>query len=502
MKWITAINLQQWADTLPARTTFPGLIADLIRATASEISSIRFPSGDKGQVRGFDGFLEATGMPPYVPDGNSIWEFGVTGNAIAKANDDYKKRTIEVAEAIRKQTTFIFASPRTWDNPKEKIADWVQAKRDQAEWKSIEYLDGIAVEAWLAEHPAVAARYAKYELSLMPSSGARSTDEFWEEYVNRFSPSLVEDVLLAGRETQVKGLLQRLQDGTSRLSFAADSPDEVIAFVVSAIRRAEPAVRLYLEARTLVVDTEEAARQLSGNTGLVFLPRAQARGQAGLLAQYGPTIVSAGADEKRSTHEVLVRPDSTTLGNAFVAMGFSAEQGYEVARQCGRSLAVLARQKPSGTAERPEWMGVADSLLPALLAGAWKSSVAADQAILISIAGGGDYEAIEAPLRKLTKLKDPPIDYVGDIWAMRASVDAFVQLGHLLGTEHLRRFSAATKTVFSRITPPPKADEIYRPPSSREDAHSSWLREGMMNTLLHMAVLHDQAEFTVQGSTP
>lgn len=502
MKWITATNLEQWADTLPARTNFPGLIADLIRASASEISGIRFPSGDKGQVRGFDGVLEASGVAPYIPDGRSIWEFGVTEGAAGKASGDYKKRTEQVDEAIRKQSTFVFVSPRTWDNPKQKLADWVKEKRDLGEWRNVEYLDGVVVEAWLAEHPAVASRYAKYELKLMPALGARSTDEYWEEFANRFSPALVEDVLLAGRESQAKGLLQKLNDGTSRLPFAADSPDEVIAFAVAAIRRAEPAVRLFLESRTLVVDTEDSARRLAGRSGLIFLPRAQARGQAGLLAQYGPTVVSAGADEKRSAHELLARPDSTALGKAFVAMGFSESQGYDIARRCGRSLAVLARQLPSGTAERPEWMDGADSLLPALLAGAWKSSAPADQSILCSMAASDEYEAVEAPLRRLTKLKDPPVDHVGDVWAMRASVDAFVHLGHLVGAEHLRRFAAAATAVFSRVVPVPKADEVFRPPSEREETHSGWLREGMMNTLLHMAVLHEQAEFTVQGTTP
>jgi hypothetical protein len=502
MKWITATNLEQWAETLPARVNFPGLIADLIRASASEISNIRFPSGDKGQVRGFDGVLDASGVPPYVPDGKSIWEFGVTGSPTGKANSDFTKRTGEVLKAIRKQTTFVFVSPRTWDNPKEKIADWVKEKRDLCEWKSVEYLDGVAVEAWLAQQPAVASRYARYELKLMPALGARSTDEFWEEYANRFSPTLVEEVLLAGRESQAKGLLQRLSDGVGKLSFAADSPDEVIAFATAAIRRAEPAVRLFLEARTLIVDTEEAARQLACKSRLIFLPRAQARGQAGVLAKYGPTVVSAGADEKRSIHELLARPDSTTLGKAFMAMGFSEQQGYETARRCGRSLAVLARQMPSGTAERPEWMEQADSLLPALLAGAWKSTTPADQAILRSIAECQEYDAVEAPLRKLKKLKDPPVDHVGDVWAMRASVDAFVNLGHLIGAEHLRRFSAAAHEVFSCVAPTPRAEEVYQPPSEREAMHSSWLRDGLMNTLLHMAVLHEQAEFTVQGMSP
>lgn len=67
MKWIKALNLQQWADSIPAKVIFPALIADLIRATANSITEIRFPNGDKGQVRGYDGVLKAEGVAPYVP---------------------------------------------------------------------------------------------------------------------------------------------------------------------------------------------------------------------------------------------------------------------------------------------------------------------------------------------------------------------------------------------------------------------------------------------------
>jgi len=502
MRWITAINLQNWADTLQARTSFPGMVADLIFATVDDISHIRFPRGEKGQVRGFDGVLEATGVPPYIPDGKSIWEFGVTDGAAGKANDDYKKRTAEVEEAIRKETTFVFASPRTWDNPTLKLPDWVKKKRDKGEWKDVVFIDGSMLEDWLALCPAVAARYAKYELKLMSPSGVRSIQEFWEEYASRFSPSLVEDVLLAGRESQAAGLLRGISQGANKLAYAADSPDEVMAFAIASIRWAEPLVRTFLEARTLVVDTEEAARTLTGKTGLVFLPRGQARRLSGLLSQYGTTVVSAGADEKRQNHELLNRPTSQALGKAFVAMGFAEQQGYGIARRCGRSLAVLARQMPSGTAEMPEWMESAEPLLPALLAGAWSASGKADQDVLCTLGNSTEYEVVEAPLRKLTKLKDSPIDHIGDVWAMRSSVDAFVHLGHLLGPEHLRQFAVAAKTVFSRVAPVPKAEEVFRPHSERGETHSSWLRDGMMNTLLHMAVLHEQAEFTATGTTP
>lgn len=502
MKWITAAHLEQWAETLPARTVFPALIADLVRASAHEITALRFPSGDKGQVRGFDGVLQAEGVAPYVPDGDSIWEFGVTGDVIGKADGDYKKRTSEIDAATRAQTTFVFATPRTWDRPKKKLADWLKEKRNLGEWKGVEYLDGVALEAWLAGNPAVAARYARFELRLLPQLGASSTDEFWQEYSHRFSPPLAEEVLLAGRGPQAVDLVKKLMERSRTVPLAADSPDEVVAFAVAAIRKADPAARLFLEAHTLVVDTEDAARLLVNHQGLVFLPRGQARRFAGLLAQSGPTIVSAGADETRGVHEVLARPNNLVLGKAFVSMGYSEEAGYDLSRRCGRSLAVLARLIPSGTAEPPEWKDKADSLLPALLAGAWKSSEDKDKKVLADVAGRDDYESVEAPLRALTKLKDPPVDRVGDVWAMRAPVDAFLNLAHLLGAEHLRRFSLAATSVFASAPPPPKADEVFRLGGARNEAHSPWLREGMMTILLHMAVLHEQASFTVQGSTP
>ncbi|MGO4761330.1 hypothetical protein AB4120_02215 [Cupriavidus sp. 2KB_3] len=503
MRWITALNLQTWAETLGARNVFPGMVADLIRASAQDISTIRFPNGDKGQVRGFDGVLEAAGASLYIPDGTSIWEFGVSADAATKANSDFEKRTKEVDEAKRRKTTFVFVTPRTWNNGNEKLADWVDAKKKLGQWKDVVYLDGSMIEDWLSRSPAVAARYARFELKLLPVTGVRSTDEFWDEYSSRFGPPLVEQVLLAGREQQAEALIRRLSEGVSKLPYAADAPDEVVAFAVAAIRASEPAVRYFLEAKTLVVDTEEAARQIAGISGLTFLPRAQARGLAGYLAQKGPTVVSAGADDKKHDHEVLRRPSSTELGKALSGMGFTEQEGYDLARRCGRSLAVLARLKPSGTAPKPEWLENGAALLPALLAGAWHVPTKADQEVLSGLAAGKDYATYEAPLRTLAKLQDPPIDYVKDVWALRASVDTFVHLGHLIGAEHLALFSDAAKTVFGKVVEPPKADEVFKPAAQRAaDTHSRWLRDGMMNTLLHMAVLHEQAEFTVTGSTP
>lgn len=61
MRWVTAANHQQWADTLQARTNLPELVADLIRTTTTNILDIRLPGGDKGQVGGFDHLAQYRG---------------------------------------------------------------------------------------------------------------------------------------------------------------------------------------------------------------------------------------------------------------------------------------------------------------------------------------------------------------------------------------------------------------------------------------------------------
>lgn len=502
MQWISALELQKWADTIQARTEFSGLVSDLIRATSDEIASIRFPSGDKGQVRGFDGFLESNVGTTYIPTGKSIWEFGVSKGAAAKAEEDYNKRTDQLDAAELKETTFVFVTPRTWDNKTLKISDWVKSKKKQKKWKDVVYIDGSMLEDWLKLCPAVASRYAKFVLNLLPPTGVQSTDEFWEEYSCRFSPPLVEAVLTAGRLQQAEELIQRLTSKFDRIAYAADSPDEVIAFAIAAIRKSDPVTRLYLESKTVVIDTEDAAKQLSSVGDLIFLPRSKARNVSGLLSQKGPTVISAGADEKKSGHILLNRPGSTELGKALTQMGFDDHEAYDIARKCGRSLAVLARQRPSGTAISPEWTNRSKELIPALLAGAWTCNLNTDTSIVCTLGKGQSYDEIESPYRELSRLQDPPIERVGDIWSMRAPVDAFVYLGHLLGPEHLTVFSDALKSVFSNKQASPKADDIFVPPSARPEKHSEWLRDGLMTTLLHMAVLHEQADFTVPGSTP
>jgi hypothetical protein len=87
MQWVTAPQLAYWAETtLASRHDLSRLVADLVRASAKNIAAYRFPTGDSSELPGYDGTLEAERVPPYVPGGKSVWEFGTGDDPQEKAS--------------------------------------------------------------------------------------------------------------------------------------------------------------------------------------------------------------------------------------------------------------------------------------------------------------------------------------------------------------------------------------------------------------------------------
>jgi hypothetical protein len=502
MRWITTANLEGWAGTLAARTALPALISSLIRASAREIGTIRFPSGDKSQIHGFDGHLVATGVL-FVPDGESFWELGTGEDYLKKANDDIKDRSEQTPAEKRADSAFVFATPRVWNQSGEnELQNWREKRRQKFGWKHVVVIDGVMIEDWLEQCPPVASRYARYDLGLAPQRGARSTDEFWDEYASRFKVPITEQVVLCQREGASKEVLKHLRSGPGSLVLRADSPDEAIAFAIATIRTADADTRHFLEAKTIVLDTDEAARELVERSDLIFIPRGTVT-ISSRLARIGPTLIAVGRDRpERDSYVRLDPPTSGAFGDAIKTMGVADEQARLLARACGRSVTILMRTFPNGDAGVPEWSKAGQTLVPALLAGAWDSAFEEDRKIVQQLASVDAYEKYEAQLRHFQRMDDPPIDREETVWKMRAPVDAFVHLAHLLGQDDFARLKAAVVEVFSELDPSldrPTPAITFDQPKPR---HSSWLRDGLATTLLQFAVHHEGADLQISGTTP
>jgi hypothetical protein len=154
-------------------------------------------------------------------------------------------------------------------------------------------------------------------------------------------------------------------------------------------------------------------------------------------------------------------------------------------------VSILARTIPSASAERPEWSND-QRLIPAFFAGAWDQSREADKSIIVALAAAESYEDVEAGLREFLPLADAPLELVVSVWAVRAPVDLFVCISHLLRKERLTNLGNAVTKVLSELDPAlelPPRERMYASLKGKVLKHSEWLRDGLATTLLIMSAM-------------
>jgi hypothetical protein len=496
---VTAKQLELWSNTLDCRAELPGVVASLIRASCPSLQSYNFPHDDASQTHGFDGVADVLDGNVFVPKGRSIWEFGAGEHYKTKANGDYDKRTKALTPKERSTQTFIFVTSRIWD---DGLEEW---KKDRSTdgWLEVRLYDANYLDHWLGDYPSVAVPLAR-KLGIIPPSGVRTLDHFWDEYSLNFSPPLKEDLLLNGREARAKRLCEALIAGLPNLSkWQADSPEEAIAFIAAAIMKAETRTSLFLRAKTLVLETREAAEIVTTTNRLNFIlpPAASRMGPA--LARTNQVVLALGSDDRADGSEVLEWMNTKDFAAGLKAMGMQDDEAFRLAGTCRRSPTVLSRLIPSGTATPPKWHDN-PKLVPIVLAGGWDASNKDDIAIVERLCNTS-YDSVDAEARRLESLSDAPLDLEGTVWTLRSHKDAFTLLGCLVDSGSQGRLREACLDVFSERDRTLDIPDEKRPviPTRGDDfRHSEWLRRGLARTLLLMSGLHQAAKFKVIGSTP
>ncbi|MDW7599183.1 hypothetical protein R1V99_01145 [Stenotrophomonas maltophilia] len=499
MEWIDVKALEAWADRVDARAHLMKMLVDLINATVSESHRLRFPHGEKGQVRGWDGDLEVPVGQGRVPEGCSKWEFG-TGAAETKANADYQKRTAQSSAEVMSKNTLVIVNLTTWDTPRKKIADWQDDRNREGKWKEVRCIDGTELAHWLGEHPAIAARYARDYLGRAPKEGALSTDEYWEEFSTQFEPELSEKLVIAGRKTEADEIIAHLSGPAKSTLLGAETSEEVIAFSVAAIRSAPDDVRRDLESRTLILRSESAARFFSKHSNMCFLVTGDAEPMAGKLGNNCPTL-SAVTGVANRRHNALPRPTASAMAEGFASMGMEHGEGYELAHRCGRSLTILKRLKHKVRPKDPEWLPMVAALVPAFLAGGWSSDLEKDREVVAELAEVPRYGDIERELVKTLVMSDRPIDREEEVWQVRAAVDAFFFYQEVLTERDFDRLGEAVIKVFSHEPEKPARDQKFSLSNSGPAGYSSWLRDGLATTLLIMAAMSGKNSRKIRGQT-
>ncbi len=101
----------------------------------------------------------------------AVWEMGVDKDPRKKAEEDFDDRTKTPDDLDKKQTTFVFVTPRKWQEKEE----WRRAKEALGVWKEVRVYDSASLEEWLEQAPVVNAWLAEVLGKKPPGASPSST---------------------------------------------------------------------------------------------------------------------------------------------------------------------------------------------------------------------------------------------------------------------------------------------------------------------------------------
>ena len=494
---ITALQIAAWADSLDARAQLPALLRTLVHATGSNLTAVDFPAFDNSQRKGWDGRVTSESATPWIPRGQSGWEFGCDKNPQTKAEADYGTRTAGVPAKERKSTTFVFVTPRNWAGKD----NWVKDKKARDEWKDLRAFDASDLEQWLEQ--SIPAQTRMREFQGGATQDVTTLGQIWLEWAGVTEPELPKELFAPATERHQEQLEKWLEAPPARpIVVTADSNLEALAFLSCALERLEEACAGAYE-RAVVIRSLESFRtiaKISSNFIAIVASSEVERALAGL---------------QKNTHTIIVRGRNSVSDDANIALDLLGYESFRtalrgtgledsridrLAGESARSPTILRRRLAQVEAVKaPPWandIAVARALIPLIFVGAWDSGTEADKEILICLTDSPN-EDTERTIAELQIMDEPPIWSIGHLRGVVSKVDALYAAHRAFTKEDFEKFLFAAEVVLSEQDPALELPEDRRWAANlygKSRDHSSALRQGICDTLVLLAV-HGNALF-------
>lgn len=503
MMWVGATDLVHWADTRHAQANLPLLVRRLILTSVDKIGQISMPAGDSIYRPGWDGRLDTQAAKCPVPTGASVWEFGTSNDIRDKATADLKKRAEDPLGVVPVDTTFVFVTPRRWQQ-KEK---WSAEQTATGFWRKVLVLDADDLETWLDQSPAVASWFARV-VGKQPE-GVEALDSFWQRAISDTEPCLTPEIILAGREQLCEKFEQWAEGSHQILRLKADTREEALLLLAAWARQEGGPAEQFLFANAIIVHSEEAWRQATAsNRPLILIPLMNG-GPLGLgeATDRGHRIVVPSGWDVPEIPEIEVAPwlERQRLQAGLIRAGLDEVTADRIAGDCGRSLQVLIRQLAKAPERRtPAWARhkEAQALLPLLFAGRWQCNRQGDKAVIAKLAGCS-YEEAERNVSRWLHEPDPPVRRYGDVLLLTSPLDAWHQLGRHVSQQAWHQYREVLTTLLNRRDPALDLPLNQRWAASlygKEHPESDKLREGLVEQLARLVGAQDRIGLTVDPS--
>lgn len=498
---IKSLQIDEWSNGIKARQLLPVLLRMLVISTHDGLRRVSFPGYDDGQRRGWDGLAEADSVTPWIPEGLSCWEFGTSRDPKRKADDDYRnglRRAVPFAD--RKESTFVFVTPRRWDG----VTEWEDEKQREGHWKAVKALDASALETWLTQ--SIPAQTWLAEQLNMKTDGVETLHRFWENWSLASTPKLTPEIFRPSVVASRKQFTEWLGNEPKRpLVIAADSKGEAMAFLACLFRD------------LAVAPQDDPSLMSMADLAAIFDSPATLRSLAASRTRFLPIVHSEEVERELAPvqtrfHCITVRPRNAdqpgpdisldllnfeAFAAALDSMGIDRDRAEKLGRESGRSPTILRRRLSTISAIRkPEWAAdqdTAERLIPMALIGAWHRDSDSDCEVLRYLAHKS-YGDIERDFGRLLHLDDSPVWSAGRLHGVASKIDSLFGIKQYITEQVVNDFFRLAEYVLSETDPALELPEDHRWAAGifgKVRDHSAALRRGICETLVILSVHGD-----------
>lgn len=442
MKWITANDLNRWADTIESRGLLPELIKRLIAATLPICDACIFPSRESIQLPGWDGVLRADSQVDIVPIGTSLWELGTNKDVSGKINDDFNKRTSTPLGYDITDSTFVFVTLRNWGAADQ----WRNTKKQESEWKGIKVYTSFELEDWLEKTPSVALWLLKV-VDKVVEVGFERIEDFWERWSTNGKCTLDYNLLLGGREKEISKIKEVVSKPSVTL-VSALSIVEAKAFVVASILTKQ---NYDVISKAIIVHSDnELKRIIDKFSNLIIITDVNGK-DYNYAVNKGHTIIYLGCPADEIDNEQFVSLPPINLQcfiKSLVKSGFSNKESQELSTKTARDIAILRRDLQF-TSSIPKWGDpkIVKTLIPAILVGGWEDNNVKDREV-ISLMANQPYKDYIKELNVMRYDDDFPFLCINGYWRLKSPHEAVVLVAKYLTNNDFDKLQAVFKMLF------------------------------------------------------
>lgn len=447
---ITETHIRQWADRVEARSLLPVLVRRLIRETTPGLKSLRFPGNDAIALNGFDGEAMSETSTAWVPSGKSLWEMGCDQSPSTKAKADYDKRVKELDAAIRKNTAFVFVTPRRWASKE----DWLTARRASGDWAEVHAWDVVDIETWLEESPG--ARIWLAERLGLTHPGLISPEDWYKGWASASTPSIPVRLVADRRGGKSETYQNMLRNGDRTIPIIADSRQEAVAFSIAALIQAD--AHDLLDRMVVVTSSNAVPGAGMGPKPILILDLPQDLEPA-LGDRNRFQIIRPMSKGQLATRERLELPHvgAEIFRESLEEAGLSRAEAQRRALEVGHSVTVLRRRLSDDPAIRsPSWArntATARQLIPHALVGGWIQGERIDDLAIVALLAGTSEDEVLGTVRNLSRGEDAPLAQIGNVTVMVSQLDALFAVGPHIDPGDLDNFFLLARDVLGERDP-------------------------------------------------